>query len=187
MQQQTPHKHHFAPAQNGSLWPYVILPIIGAGIMIYLTLDTYWLVSRSGVVHPNDGWVLWAMGGVTGLFFLMAVALWYAPWSWASLDLTDTDFTIEITGLNARKATTVLWSALTQVTIMNVPRGASYYRLDLRDQPSITIRTLALAADPADVLPAFEEAARAAGYQLSGKALTEPLIGLRRWQVTPIA
>jgi hypothetical protein len=177
----------FEPTKNGSLWPYVILPVIGLVIMLYQTWDLYALLSQSGRVHPNDWPVLWGMLGVTGFFAALAVALWYAPWSWATLRLTDRGLTIAITGLNARKATDVLWSELTQITIMKVPRGASYYRLQIRDRRPITIRTLALAADPNEVLPAMADAAAHAGYHLSGKAIAEPLIGRRRWQVQPVA
>lgn len=175
----------FGPPQNGSLWPYVLLPLVGVGIMIYLTIDLYALMSQSGGVHPNDWPFLWGMVGVTGLFVLMAVALWYAPWSWANLRLTEREVTVEITGLNARKATPVPWSELLQITIVTLPRGASFYHLEMRDLPAITIRTLALAADPPEVLAALDAAARRGGYHLSGKPLAEPLIGRRRWLVLP--
>ena len=183
MTQPIPSDTVLGPTRNGSLWPYVVLPLIGAGIMIYLTVDLYALLSRSGAVHPNDWPILYGMGGIVGLFCLLAVALWYAPWSWAHLHLTDTDFTIEVTGLNARKATVVPWARLTRVSLVHVPRGASFYRLDLDGQRPITIRTLAFTADPPELLAAFDAAARRAGYHLSGKPLCAPLIGVRRWSV----
>ncbi|MEJ6390479.1 hypothetical protein [Gymnodinialimonas ulvae] len=174
------------PPKNGTVWPYVVLPVIGFGMMIYLTIDLYLLLSRSGSVHPNDWWVVAGMLGITGLFALMAIALWYAPWSRASLHLTDRGFTLEIRGLHARRPTRAQWSDLMQVTMVSLSRGASYYRLDIAGHRSVTFPILALAADPPEVLAALDAAARRAGYHLSGQPLSGPVIGRRRWQVLPL-
>lgn len=188
MTQPHPSDTILGPPKNGTVWPYVVLPVIGCAIMIYLTIDTYMLLSRPGPVHPNDWWVLGGMVGIIGLLALMAIALWYAPWSRATLRLTDKDFTLEIRGLHARKPTCVPWADLTQITMVSLPRGASYYQFHIDGRRSITfqILALALAADPPEVLPALDAAARRAGYHLAGKPLHAPVVGRRRWQVLPL-
>ena len=161
----------------------MIITAIGAGICLYLAADLYQTLASYARAPERDYIFVYALVGIASLFSLATVAFWFFPWSWATMNISQTGIEISVTGLGAFPKTQFPWARLATITVVILPRGASVIHIFAKDGTGRTVRTWALKDDPNAYLMACAKQAQSAGYSLNGPDLNAPILGKRSWTV----